>query len=330
MNFPLTFAPIFKDKLWGGQKIRTVLGKDFSAGPAGHLPNCGETWEISGVSGNVSVVAEGPMQGRSLAELVAEYKGQLVGNKVYTHYGDEFPLLIKFLDAADDLSIQVHPNDALAAERHQGRGKTEMWYILQADPGAMLNSGFARPVTKDEYVRAVADNTIMDLLNMEPVTAGDVFFLPAGRVHYIGKGILLAEIQQTSDITYRIYDFDRVDANGQRRELHTAQAVDAIDYTFHDDYKTRYSPRLNESVTAVTSPYFVTNVLTANETVEQDYTALDSFVILICVAGSLTIQAEGGVRLPLRMGQCALLPAAMQRVTLVPDGAMTVLETYVP
>ncbi len=325
MLTPLTFRPIFKDKLWGGQKIQTVLGKNFSL-----LPNCGESWEISGVAGNVSVVAEGPMQGRSLAELVAEHKGELVGNQVYAQYGNEFPLLIKFLDAADDLSIQVHPDDALAAARHNGRGKTEMWYIMQADAGATLNSGFARPVTKAEYVQAVADNTIMDLLNIEPVTAGDVFFLPAGRVHYIGKGIMLAEIQQTSDITYRIYDFDRTDATGKKRELHTELAVDAIDYTFHDSYKTAYQPRLNKSVTAVSSPYFVTNVLTASQKIEQDYSQRDSFVILICVDGSLTIQAEAGFTMPLEQGQCALLPASLHMVTLVPNGSMTVLETYVP
>lgn len=325
MLSPLTFTPIFKDKIWGGQKIRTVLSKDFSP-----LPNCGETWEISGVSGNVSVVADGPMQGRSLADLVAEYKGELVGQHVYEQFGDEFPLLIKFIDAADDLSIQVHPNDALAAERHQGRGKTEMWYILEADPGATLNSGFNRPVTKDEYVQAVANNTIMDLLNIEPVTAGDVFFLPAGRVHYIGKGCLLAEIQQTSDITYRIYDFDRTDASGKKRELHTEQAVDAIDYTFHDTYKTEYVHRLNASVNAVTSPYFVTNVLNANEEIAQDYSALDSFVILICVSGSLTVTTKGGINLPVQTGQCVLLPASLQRVSLVPNGQMTVLESYVP
>jgi mannose-6-phosphate isomerase len=328
MLTPLTFTPIFKDKLWGGQKIQTVLGKDFNRGPAGPLPNCGESWEISGVSGNVSVVAEGPMQGRLLADLVAQHKGELVGNHVYDHYGDEFPLLIKFLDAAQDLSIQVHPDDALAAERHVGRGKTEMWYILEADPGATLNSGFNRPLTKAEYRQAVENNRLHDLLNIEPVMAGDVFFLPAGRVHYIGKGILLAEIQQTSDTTYRIYDFDRTDAGGKKRELHTELAIDAIDYTFHDDYKTRYEPRLNQSVTAVSSPYFVTNVLRVNEEIEQDYRALDSFVILIGVGGSGRIRAEGGITVPIRRGQSVLLPASLGRVTLVPDGEMTVLETY--
>lgn len=326
MLYPLTFETIFKDKIWGGQKINTILGKDFSP-----LPNCGETWEVSDVDGNLSVVDEGSLKGKSLHELVEQYKGELVGNHVYEKYGNRFPLLVKFIDANDDLSIQVHPDDKLAAERKSGFGKTEMWYIMQADKDAKLNSGFNREVTKDEYVKAVADNTIQDLLNMETAQPGDVFFLPAGRVHYIGKGLLLAEIQQTSDTTYRIYDFDRVDATtGQKRELHTELAVDAINYHHYDDYKTQYEKKLNESINAVTSDYFVTNVLNFNEEVEHDYTHIDSFVILICVAGALTIEAPGGYSVPLKMGQCALIPASVDNVTLVPDGDMTVLETYVP
>ncbi|GAB3779524.1 class I mannose-6-phosphate isomerase [Spirosoma horti] len=326
MLYPLTFETIFKDKIWGGQKIRTILEKDFSP-----LPNCGETWEVSDVEGNLSVVKEGGLQGKSLHELVEQYKGELVGDHVYEKYGNRFPLLVKFIDANDDLSIQVHPDDKLAAERNSGFGKTEMWYIMQADEGAKLNSGFNREVTKDEYVQAVADNTIQDLLNIETAQPGDVFFLPAGRVHYIGKGLLLAEIQQTSDTTYRIYDFDRVDATtGQKRELHTELAVDAINYHHYDDYKTQYEKKLNESVNAVTSDYFVTNVLNFNEEVEHDYTHIDSFVILICVAGALTIEAPGGYSVSLKMGQCALIPASVDNVTLIPDGDMTVLETYVP
>ncbi|MVM41007.1 mannose-6-phosphate isomerase [Spirosoma sp. HMF3257] len=326
MLYPLTFKTIFKDKIWGGQKIKTILEKDFSP-----LPNCGETWEVSDVEGNVSIVNEGSLQGKSLHELVEEYKGELVGKHVYEQYGNRFPLLVKFIDANDDLSIQVHPDDELAKKRKSGFGKTEMWYIMQADEGAKLNSGFNRELTKDEYVKAVADNTIQDLLNIETAKPGDVFFLPAGRVHYIGKGLLLAEIQQTSDTTYRIYDFDRVDATtGQKRELHTELAVDAIDYHHYDHYKTQYDKKLNESVNAVKSDYFITNVLNFNEEVAQDYSRIDSFVILICVAGGLTIETQGGYSLSLRMGQCALIPASVNNLTLIPDGDMTVLETYVP
>lgn len=325
MLYPLTFQPIFKDKIWGGQKIHTILGKDYAP-----LPNCGETWEISGVDGNVSVVNDGPLAGKSLVDLLREYKSDLVGRHVYEKFGDTFPLLVKFIDANDDLSIQVHPNDDLAKKRHNSFGKTEMWYIIQADEGASLNSGFNRTVSREEYVQRVQDNTLMDILNIEEAHPGDVFFLPAGRVHYIGKGLLLAEIQQTSDITYRIYDFDRVDSTGQKRELHTKQAVDAIDYTFHDDYKTRYEKTLNKSVNAVTSDYFVTNVLHFDQEVMHDYSQLDSFVIFVCVEGGATIQTEGGREISLTLGECALIPASITSVTIVPDGEMTLLESYVP
>ncbi len=331
MLYPLTFEPIFKDKIWGGQKIKTVLDKEFAGAPDRPLPNCGETWEVSDVDGNLSVVKEGGLQGKSLHQLLEQYQDKLVGKHVYEKYGNRFPLLIKFIDANDDLSIQVHPNDELAKERGSGFGKTEMWYIIQADEDAKLNSGFNREVTKEEYVKAVADNTIQDLLNIELAEPGDVFFLPAGRVHYIGKGLLLAEIQQTSDTTYRIYDFDRVDATtGQKRELHTDLAVDAIDYNHYDQYKTQYDKKLNESVNAVTSDYFVTNVLNFDQEVEHDYTHIDSFVVLICVAGALTVETAGGYSVPLTIGQCVLIPASIDTVTLVPDGAMTVLETYAP
>jgi mannose-6-phosphate isomerase len=322
--YPLTFETIFKDKIWGGQKIKTVLGKDFSP-----LPNCGETWEISGVEGNVSVVKDGALKGQNLEALLAEYKGDLVGEHVYEKFGNTFPLLVKFIDANDDLSIQVHPNDELAKKRHNSFGKTEMWYILQADEGAELNSGFNREVSREEYVKAVEENTLPEILNMEKVEAGDVFFLPAGRVHYIGKGCLLAEIQQTSDITYRIYDFDRKDDKGQTRELHTELAVDAIDYTHYDDYKTQYESRLNQSVNAVTSPYFVTNVIHFDQEVMHDYAHIDSFVILVCVDGGVTIQT-GDNQTSLRTGQCALIPATIKQITLIPDGEMTLLESYVP
>lgn len=326
MLYPLTFEPIFKDKIWGGQKIKTILGKDFAP-----LPNCGETWEVSGVEGNVSVVREGALQGKTLQELVEQYKDELVGQHIYETYGNRFPILVKFIDANDDLSIQVHPNDQLARERGTGYGKTEMWYIIQADEGAKLNAGFNRELTKDEYVKAVANNTIQDLLNLEDARPGDVFFLPAGRVHYIGKGLLLTEIQQTSDTTYRIYDFDRVDpTTGKTRELHTELAVDAIDYHHYDHYKTEYERKIDESVNVVTSDYFVTNVLNFDQEVLHDYSHLDSFVILICVAGALTVEAEGGYKVPMKMGQCVLIPASTGSVTLVPDGDMTVLETYAP
>jgi mannose-6-phosphate isomerase len=222
--YPLKFKTIFKDKIWGGQKIKTYLGKDF-----GSLPNCGETWEISGVKTDVSVVDGGALNGESLADLLEQYKDELVGKKIYNHFGNIFPLLVKFIDANDWLSIQVHPNDELAKKRHNSFGKTEMWYIIESDPGSTLIAGFNQQIDEKIYLEKLNSGHLMDILNKETADAGDVFFLPAGRVHTIGKGLLLAEIQQTSDITYRIYDFDRVDDKGNKRELHTQEALAALD-----------------------------------------------------------------------------------------------------
>ena len=212
--YPLKFKTIYKEKIWGGHKINTHLNKDFSP-----LDNCGETWEISGVEGNISITENGNLSGKSLTELIKEYKSELVGNSVYEKFGNEFPLLIKFIDANADLSVQVHPNDELAEKRHGSKGKTEMWYIFQADENSSLISGFKRPLDKKVYQDHLASGSLDQILNREKVETGDVFFIPAGRVHTIGKGILLTEIQQTSDVTYRIYDFDRIDKNGNKREL---------------------------------------------------------------------------------------------------------------
>lgn len=322
--YPLVFNTQYKDKIWGGQKMRSLLGKDFSP-----LPNCGETWEISGVSGNVSVVRNGPLAGQSLTDIIRTYKQELLGHKVYERFGTEFPLLIKFIDANDDLSIQVHPHDALAKERHNSFGKTEMWYILQADQGARLNTGFNQPMDKEKYLKHLHENTLDQILNYENVEAGDVYFLPAGRVHYIGKGVFLAEIQQTSDITYRIYDFDRTDDKGNKRELHTELALEAIDYAYHHQYKTPYSPKANERTSLVQCPYFHTGLISATQTVERDYSSLDSFVIFICTEGSGRFEYPGGV-LELTLGDCALVPAGVKGGRLVPDANLKVLEVYVP
>ncbi|WP_026463454.1 type I phosphomannose isomerase catalytic subunit [Adhaeribacter aquaticus] len=322
--YPLKFKTIFKDKIWGGEKIKTVLNKDFSP-----LKNCGETWEISGVKGNVSVVAEGDLAGRALTDLIKEYKQDLVGKKVYESSGDEFPLLVKFIDANEDLSIQVHPDDALAQSRHQSLGKTEMWYIIQADEGAKLITGFNQEVNKEVYLKHLEAGTLNEILNQEQVKADDVFYIPAGRVHTIGKGLLLAEIQQSSDITYRIYDFDRVDDEGQKRELHTEEALDAIDYKYYDSYKTDYSPEHNKAVQLVESTYFKTNVLNFNETLERNYQELDSFVILVCLSGEGTLQ-YGAVQISLKSGDSVLVPASLKTVVLTPVSDCKILESFVP
>lgn len=322
--YPLKFTPIYKDKIWGGNKIKTVLNKDF-----GNLPNCGESWELSGVEGNVSVATNGYLAGNNLNELIEVYMGDLVGDQVFETYGNEFPLLIKFIDANDDLSIQVHPDDEMAAERHNSYGKTEMWYVMQADKGAKLQSGFNQQVDQEKYLEKLEKVELTDILNFEEVSEGDVFFIPAGRVHAIGKGILLAEIQQTSDITYRIYDYDRRDDKGNARELHTDLALDAIDYTLFPEYKTSYEVKPNESVELVTCKYFTTNVLELNTVVEKDYNKLDSFVIYICLDGEVVVETESGSEL-IQKGETILIPASIENVHLKPVSASAkLLEVYI-
>lgn len=321
--YPLKFKTIFKDKIWGGEKIKTYLGKDFSP-----LPNCGETWEISGVKSDVSIIANGPLKGTSLASLLAQEKENLVGKSVYQRFGDEFPLLVKFIDANEDLSIQVHPDDALAKKRHNSFGKTEMWYVIQADKGASLITGFNQKVDKALYLKKFNAGQLIDILNREQVKADDVFFLPAGRVHTIGKGLLVAEIQQTSDITYRIYDFDRIDAEGHPRELHTEQALNAIDFNFQKEYKTNYEQIENEVVNLIECPYFTTNVLEFSDNTNRDYTLLDSFVIHVCLEGSYTINF-GLEDLPVNMGDCVLIPATINKIVINTNHGFKILESYI-
>lgn len=321
--YPLKFKTIYKDKIWGGQKIKTYLHKDF-----GDLPNCGETWEISGVKSDVSVVDNGALQGQSLAALLEEHKEALVGKAVYERFGNEFPLLVKFIDANEDLSIQVHPDDELARKRHNSFGKTEMWYVIEADPGSSLIAGFSEEVNQEIYVEKLNSGHLTDILNREDVKAGDVFFLPAGRVHTIGKGLLIAEIQQTSDITYRIYDFDRVDDKGNKRELHTEEALAAIDYKKYPNYRTDYTPVKNEDVHLVSCPYFTTNVMDYTEAVSKDYSSLDSFVIHVCLEGSYELKYNGESYF-VTMGECLLLPNTVDKVELTTEDGFKILESYI-
>ena len=323
--YPLKFTPICKEKIWGGNKLHDLLNKQFP-----ELPNCGESWELSGVQDDISVVSNGFLTGNSLEELIEVYMGDLVGEKVYEKFGTEFPLLVKFIDANDYLSIQVHPNDELAFERHDSFGKTEMWYVVQADPGSRLISGFSRKVDQEEYLHSVENGTLEEILNYEEVQAGDVFFMPAGRVHAIGKGIVVAEIQQTSDVTYRIYDFNRVDDKGNPRELHTDLAVDAIDYSFETNYRTEYHAKVNQSVKLVECPYFTTNILTLNASVERDFTDLDTFVIYICLEGGCILGWEEE-SLQVNKGDTILVPAQITNFVLsVSNGGIAkLLEVYI-
>ncbi|WP_298648700.1 type I phosphomannose isomerase catalytic subunit [uncultured Proteiniphilum sp.] len=321
--YPFKFEPILKPVIWGGSDIcRFKKIEPLREG-------IGESWEISGVPGNISHISNGHLAGTSLDELLSRCGEELVGKKVYQKFGNTFPLLIKFIDARDDLSIQVHPDDALAKERHGSFGKTEMWYVINAAPGAFLYSGFQESITPEEYPETVKNNTFTDKLKKYDVKAGDVFYLPAGRVHAIGAGCFIAEIQQTSDITYRIYDYNRKDAAGNSRELHTELAKDAIDFKVYDSYKTNYDNNINHPVKLVTSPYFTTQLLEIDSPMKRDYTTLDSFVIYICMAGHCTVKDDKGNSEIIRQGESMLIPADTQSVTIIPDEFSELLETYV-
>lgn len=321
--YPLKFNPILKQTLWGGDKI--IPFKHLNE----KLPTVGESWEISDVEGDESVVANGPDKGLTLTEMVGKYKEELVGEANYRRFGHKFPLLIKFIDAKQDLSIQVHPNDELAKKRHNSYGKTEMWYVIDAENGAKLRSGFSAQITPKEYKERVYNHTITDVLQEYEIKPGDVFFLPAGRVHSIGAGAFIAEIQQTSNITYRIYDFNRKDDKGNPRELHTELAREAIDYEVLDDYRTQYEAVQNEPVELVACPYFTTSVYDMTEEIGCDYSELDSFVILIAMEGACKIIDGEKNEVTLNAGETVLLPATTQEVTIIPNGKVKLLETYV-
>lgn len=322
MLYPLKFGPIVHDKMWGGSKLKNVLLKPIESDKAG------ESWEISGVEGNNSVVANGFLEGNELNELIEVYMGDLVGDRIYSKYGPQFPLLIKYIDANDALSIQVHPDDELAMKRHNSFGKTEMWYIMQADPGAELIVGFNREMDKNTYLKNLENRTLTDILNKEKVKEGDVFFLPAGRVHAIGAGILLAEIQQTSDVTYRIYDFDRLD-KGKPRELHTGLALDAIDYTYFDNYKTDYQEQINHPSEIAKCPYFTTNILTLNKSLIKVTDDLDCFTIYMCINGSCKIKYHEKETISFKKGESILIPASLGEYEIIPETEVRLLEVYI-
>ncbi|MCC8153481.1 MAG: class I mannose-6-phosphate isomerase [Tannerellaceae bacterium] len=323
MLYPLTFEPILKKIIWGGSDICPFKGIT----PV--QEGIGESWELSHVEDNYSVVANGDLKGKSLDELIKTYGTQLMGKSVTERFGTTFPLLIKFIDARDNLSIQVHPDDKLAKKRHNSFGKTEMWYVVKAAEGATLYSGFSQQIDANEYVERVENNTIMEVLQKYDVKPGDVFFLPAGRVHAIGSGCFIAEIQQTSNITYRIYDYNRKDANGNGRELHTELAKDAIDYTLYPDYRTAYTPEENEKVELVSCPYFTTNLLEINQPMKRDISDLDSLVVYTCMAGELMLKDDKGNTIPVRQGQTVLIPADTKGITLEPTGEVRLMETYI-
>ena len=314
------FEPLLKQTLWGGDNI--IPFKHLNT----KMEQVGESWEISGVKDFETIVANGPDKGKSLNQLVSEMKDQLVGKENYERFGDEFPLLVKFIDAHQDLSIQVHPSDEVAHRQGKSHGKTEMWYALPSTPGAMLYNGLKQQITPEQYKQMVENDTITDALARYEVHEGDVFFIPAGRIHTIGAGCFVAEIQQTSDVTYRIYDFKRKDKNGNYRELHTQLAAESIDYTVLDNYRTEYEPLKNEGVQVATCPYFTTAVYDLTEPMTLDYSELDSFVILIAVKGEGRLICNGE-EMPFQMGDTVLFPATTNEVRV--EGEVKFLETYV-
>ena len=322
INQLIKFEPILKDKIWGGEKLASLLNKQSKR------KDIGESWEISDVEGDTSIVTNGHLKGKDLKELISEFKSDLVGEKVYTHFGGKFPLLIKFIDAKEALSIQLHPNDTLAKERHNSFGKTEMWYVMQADKNANLIVGFQKEVSSEDYIKHLETKSLLDILNVDEVQKGDVYFIPTGRVHAIGAGVLLAEIQQTSDVTYRIYDWDRPNPDGTFRDLHTEEAIDAIDYSAKDSYKTEYSKKENASSEIVSCQYFTTNVLPIKGEISINHQEKDSFVIYMCVEGNVTFQYENQTE-KLKTGETILVPACIKNIKIIADQVSELLEVYI-
>lgn len=323
MNQFLKFSPILKEKIWGGEKLAAVLNKDSNS------KTLGESWELSDVDGDTSIVVNGDLKGRDLKELIQEYKGALVGDAIYEDFGNKFPLLIKFIDAKEALSIQLHPHDDLAKKRHNSFGKTEMWYVMQADEKANLIVGFQNDSNKEEYLEHLDNKSLLDILNVDEVQKGDVYFIPTGRVHAIGAGVMLAEIQQTSDITYRVYDWDRQDAAGNYRELHTEEAIDAIDYKAQSSYKTDYRKTQNQSSEIISCPYFTTNVLPVEGTLTINHDDKSSFVIYLCVEGKVQFSAGDKISESLQMGETLLVPASLKDFTIESSGNSELLEVYI-
>jgi mannose-6-phosphate isomerase len=318
--YPFKFNPILKDKIWGGEKLAQQFNKQSKS------KDLGESWEISAVPGDISIISNGDLKGKSLQEILNLYQSELLGESNFKRFGKEFPLLIKFIDAKDDLSIQLHPNDALAKARHNSFGKTEMWYVMQADKDANLIVGFNQKIDKETYLKHLDNKTLTKILNFDKVKEGDTYFIEAGRVHAIGAGVLLAEIQQTSDVTYRVHDWDRVDADGNERELHNDIAIDAFNFDMKDDFRVDYKQLKNASNEMVSCPFFTTNFIELDTMLKKENTH-DSFVIYMCVDGEVEVSTETSKDL-ISKGETILIPAAIKNYNLKTDYAK-LLEVYV-
>lgn len=322
--YPLKFIPIPKEKIWGGNRLNTILNKEFSPSE-----KTGESWEISGLEGDLSVVKNGFLEGNDLEELIEIYMGELVGDKVYDQFGIEFPLLIKFLDASETLSVQVHPNNTLALEKHKAYGKTEMWYIIEAEKDSKLLLGFNQAMNKNLFLDHLQQGSLPEIINKEKAEAGTCYLIPAGRIHAIGKGVLLAEIQQTSDINYRIFDWERRNKEGLSRELHIELAKEALDYNYEKKHKTDFEQKLNKTSELVKCPFFTTNILEFDKAQEKDYFNLDSFVIYICLEGGFDIDIEGEKSVSVIKGETVLIPANLKNLILSPKKNTKLIEVYI-
>ena len=317
-TYPLQFEPILKERIWGGEKLKTILNKPIVS------KITGESWELSTVEGDVSIVSNGELKGKSLMELIDETPNEILGTAVYKRFGKQFPLLFKYLDAREDLSIQVHPNDKLAKERHNSFGKTEMWFVTQADADARIIVGFKEDSNKEEYLKHLNDKSLVSILDTVKAKPGDVFFLETGTVHAIGAGLVVAEIQQTSDITYRLYDFDRKDAQGNTRELHVDLALDAINYNKVDTQK-KYETKTNTSNVVVDCPYFTTNFLPLEDQLTVSKSG-ETFTVYMCIEGSFEIEYDG-FKQSYKKGDTVLVPAEINAFIL--NGNASILEIYI-
>lgn len=322
--YPLKFLPLFKQRVWGGNKIAKELGVDYSP-----LPSCGELWCLSGLPEQETVVANGFLAEATISEVIEMYTDELLGEENYAEFGLDFPLLLKILDANDNLSVQVHPDDDYAQKHALGNGKNEMWYVLQADKDAQIFNGFNKNMTKAEIINRVRDNNLVEVLNCTNAEKGDLFYIPAGLVHSLGKGCLVAEVQQSSDTTYRMYDWGRTDKDGKARTLHLEQALQVIDLKGRNhNGKVHYHRDNDKTNNMLTTPYFTVNHIHCLQGLKKDYSGLDSFVIYFCVGGAGLIETESG-RIPLNAGEAMMLPAICQAASIQPKGSIEILEIFI-
>ncbi len=322
--YPIKFKPIYKEKVWGGERLKNILNK------TGATNKTGESWEISGEGDSISIVQNGFLAGNGLHEIIEIYMGDLVGERVFGRFGTQFPLLFKFIDANDLLSVQVHPDDEMAQKINQLNGKTEIWYVIDGSPDAYVYTGFNQPMTKEKFRKHIEQGTVKEVLNREKASRGNVFYVPAGRIHATGPGVLFAEIQQSSDLTYRVFDWNRPGQDGKLRELHVEQALEALDFRKQTEFRTDYFQNKNQVNEIQSTPYFVLNKLIIDEPYQAEYNKTDSFVVYMCVGGEIEIQCENGKSERLSKGETILIPAVFELVKIIPHEEAEILEIYLP